>query len=436
MAVPIVLFCVGFLALIVLNCLLCGGVAKLCTSRKADDQHNLTCCEYCISLTFTIFFIICFLSAHVLYIGYTDVADGLEVMRSSNLEISEGYYDMNVDAASLHTHTDLLIPMCEDYGCLEEAEKLEEGVVYMMEDLRDIPDDVEDINIAIDDAEKVINLLTFAMYCALVATLATYVITQFCCKAQPIGAICCGNIAFVLIAFIGILWMLITSITADFCYENPTVNTLDALSASKDQMYLIWYSSCYSGENPVFSYVNVTTAANEAIIAYIGSNSSTQANNIRQQTTYITSGIEKFIYSTHQSCSPVQSAWLLMVNEGVCDHFYHGVRIIWICEVTACISLFFLMITGAIIGMGARYNEASVVPVSRGAWGGSKKRRDKKYEAGSSAMDDLEFEDEEEGDCLGDGRGPPAVAMQMLGEDHSAKKEREEDRRMSLDFEY
>jgi hypothetical protein len=51
-------------------------------------------------------------------------------------------------------------------------------------------------------------------------------------------------------------------------------------------------------------------------------------------------------------------------------------------------------------------------------------------------MDDLEFEDEEEGDCLGDGRGPPAVAMHMLGEDHTAKKEREEDRRMSLDFEY
>jgi hypothetical protein len=26
--------------------------------------------------------------------------------------------------------------------------------------------------------------------------------------------------------------------------------------------------------------------------------------------------------------------------------------------------------------------------------------------------------------------------MHMLGEDHTAKKEREEDRRMSLDFEY
>lgn len=429
---PIALFCVGFVALVVFNICLCCGVAKVCTRGKSDS-HTLSCGEYCTSLIFTAFFIICLLAAHILYLGYSDVGDALDIMRTSTDEIESGFDDMNDHVNSLYSASEDLLPLCTAYNCQTLAEAVSGGVEYMSDDLGAIPDDVLKVNEAIDNAETVVNLLTFVMYCFLMVALVVYLLTQFCCKAAPSGAICCGNIAFCTVAFIGILWMVITSVTADFCYENPTINTLNAMSASKDQMYLVWYSSCHSGENPVHRYVNYTNVANEAIIDSLVNDTSTEARDIRRQTTLITHFLGDLTQATHDSCSPVQAAWLLLLNDGVCDSFFLGVRTIWICEVAACISLFFLMITGAIIGKAAKDSDESVRP-----YGGAGRRG--KYEIDGG---DLEFEEEEaqqedvfpENSRMGGGRagGKGKRHGGQLGEDEEVG---EDQQRMSLDFEY
>ena len=416
-AVPIALFCIGLVALFSLNCCLCFGAARMCTSRKTEYSHTLSCGEFCTNLIFIIFFIICFIAAHVLYTGYGEVGDGFDIMRTSANTIELGFDEMNGLTLTLLQHAQNLKVLCFGYGCYELALDVDGGASYMYDDLERIPSDVHEVGVAIDDAESLVNALTFVMYCCLMFTLATYVLTEFCCKANPFGAICCGNITFIIIAFIGVLWMIITSVTADYCYENPTINTLNAMSASKDQMYLIWYSSCYSGENPIHRYVNYTNVANEEIIVMMENDNSTRADQIRVQTTQVTSLLGDITDASWASCSPVQSGWLSLVNDGVCDSFFLGVRTIWICEMVACITLFILMITGAIIGMSAKDSQEAVHP------GDSRAGH---YRA-SGGEDDLEFLDETPRE------NDQKVEMPQLGEDHTADQEQP---KFSLDFEH
>lgn len=359
--VPILLFCFGFLALVVFNLCLCCGIAKLCATKHKITDHALSCGEYCNRIVFGSFIIICFLATHILYVGYSDVVDGFDIMRSSTTQIAGGFDEMNMHIASLATKADSLKSKCDNYGCSDEAADVEQGVGYMNDDLGKIPDYTEDINSGIDMAEEYVTLLMFVMYGCLMISILVYIFTELCCKAKACGAICCGNIAFVIVAFIGILWMVLTSVTADYCYENPTVNTISVLPANKGQMYVVWYSSCHSGFNPVDRYINYTHAANQEVNEQVGNDNSQDAQDIKADTAAIHSLLNNLTVSTIESCPPVQTGWLSLLNEGVCTSFYEGVRVIWICEVAACISLFFLMVIGAIIGRTAK-EDSKIVP--------------------------------------------------------------------------
>jgi hypothetical protein len=383
-AVPIALFCIGFLSLIAFNICLCCGVAKICTSQKAATNHH-----YFASLLFVIFFVICFLATHLLYMGYSDVVDGFDVMRTATSAIGSGFDGMSFDSNNLDGESDLLQPLCLNYGCNLEATRLYDGVEYMLDDLEEFTSNSDNVNSGIDMLEMVVTLMMFVMYACLLIAMIGYIMTGLCCKANPKGAICCGNLSFFVVAFIGILWMIVTSITADYCYENPTVNTINALSASKGQMYVVWYSSCHSGFNPMHRYINHTTVSNQQVIDYVGSDTSDAANEIRNHTTLISGYLEDLTLSTHQSCSPIQAGWLSLLNEGVCDSFFQGVRVIWICEVAACISLFFLMVTGGIMGKNHGADETSVLPE-----GGDRPRLGKSGGGGGGEQDESGGQDD------------------------------------------
>ena len=356
---PIALFCLGFVALVVLNCCLCCGISKVCAS--ASEKHAVSCGQQFFGFIFFVFFIICFIASHMLYLGYGDASDGLEIMRGSVEELGGGFDEMDDVSKLLSVHGDVVKDKCTAYGsCLDAAETVVDGVGYMQDDIQDIPDYVDDITAYIDMIEQFLLLCMFLMYGLLLITMVLYLLTQLCCKPKMGGAICCGNIAFFMVSLIGILWMVITSITADFCYENPTINTLNLMQANKGQMYLVWYSSCHSGENPINRYINHTHIGNEDIISAIGADNSAAARSILAETTAISQLLGNMTRSTLESCSPVQSGWLSLLNEGVCDSFFLGVRMIWICEVWACISLFFLMITGAIMGKNAKNHEKQI----------------------------------------------------------------------------
>lgn len=358
---PIVLFCIGVVALIVFNCCLCCGAAKICAKHK----EGASCGDACVKIIFAAFIVICFLSAHILYVGYGELGSGFDILRDSASGIGKGFQDLSTYSISLQNHTDNVYDLCATGGCYEKGRQVQRGGDWLYDDIARIPDEIDTIVGYIDDAEQAVNLLTFLMYCCLMVSLVVYILTELCCKASAAGAICCGNIAFFIVALIGVLWMIILTITADFCYENPTVNLLEAMKADKGQMYVIWYSSCYSGENPVYRYLNWTDVHNEAIVSAYASASGSTAEDIRTETAYVSGLLDDLDGVTYDSCPPVQTNWLSFVNDGICGDFFLGVRTIWICEMVACISLFFLMITGAILAMSAKYKE-SIHPAGAG----------------------------------------------------------------------
>lgn len=349
-AIPIVLFGLGFLSLVCLNVCLCCGVSKVCAASAS--KHTVSCGEHCFAVIFFVFLVICFLATHVLYLGYGDTQDGFEIMRTSVTAVGDGFNDINAINKVMLNHSSTILQICSQnsqYGCLNSSSTLDSAVVYVQDDLSDIPDYVDWINDVIDMMEEFVLLCMFVMYGLLMTTILLYVFTQLCCRTHMVSAICCGNIAFFIVSLIGVVWMAATSITADFCYENPTVNTVNLMKTSKQQMYTAWYTSCYSGFNPLYRYINQTEYGAEAVMRSIGNDTSAGAMSIRAHNNDIINLLPNLTVATRDSCAPVQAGWLPLVNDGVCDSFFMGVRTIWICEVAACISLFFLMLVGAIM---------------------------------------------------------------------------------------
>jgi hypothetical protein len=344
---PIVLFCLGFVGLLLYNIGLCCGCCRV-FAGKTGATPILSI------IIFYAFLIVCFLSTHILYVGYSDVVDGLDIMRTSLDDVDEGFSGINDAVAGLQIEVDLLDTMCGTLNCSTSTDTLSKGLEYLTvcttDDTGNIPNYVDDVSTGIDKMESFITLLMFVMYAFLMLAILTYILTEMCCKTKTAPAICCGNIAFVIVAFIGILWMVTTSVTADFCYENPTINTLNIVpGASKGQMYAVWYSSCYSGFNPLYRYVNYTFDGNQEVIDYVTLASMSNKEMILNQTEVIDQSINILETAVYDSCDPVQRGWFLLLNEALCGSFFEGVRVIWICEVAACISLFMLMITSAII---------------------------------------------------------------------------------------
>ena len=60
------------------------------------------------------------------------------------------------------------------------------------------------------------------------------------CKLRGWLAATVGHISFVLTSFFGMFWMIMTSLVADWCTDNPTVNLLESLKDGDLRNYMIW----------------------------------------------------------------------------------------------------------------------------------------------------------------------------------------------------
>jgi hypothetical protein len=158
---------------------------------------------------------------------------------------------------------------------------------------------------------------------------------------------------FIVFIFSGTILMSLTMFFGDFC-TNPSYNAVMNLPSTHNIQDLgAYYSTCndalYSTfilQQPRSIKKEINFMYNRTLFAISNPDVCPNDPNLQTMNTVLMNANNTMSLFDHSAkCEPIQSMWYDMVNNGVCDEFYHGVFYAWGGQVLTSFFLFFLLIT-------------------------------------------------------------------------------------------
>ena len=202
----------------------------------------------------------------------------------------------------------------------------------------------------------------FVLYGFLILAVMTFLFSTIC-KSKGWLAATIGHISFVLSSICGVVWMVATSLIADWCSPNPTINILESISTKDLQKYFIWYATCNPelATSPLYKIINYSIAINQIINTTIAGNRSYYGNS---DYTLIQTDAVNNIHQLNMAldvsdCASFQKEWFSTVNDNLCGSLYNGVYNVWVAQITSCLLLFFIIITSSVVSHRRYFNGVS-----------------------------------------------------------------------------
>lgn len=365
--IPAVLFVLGFVSLIILDILLCICMDK----RPTRDGHKFAWVMYYGMSIAALIASLC------VYLGYSDVEDGLDKLDKSVVAVQDAFDVLATDGDELEKNYDTMETNCESSpaccGYTDIAARLDD--FYSAWESYD-----EDTSAMIDSADDVIDYMdsysqyavqfTLVIFLFVFVSMVLSVSAGLCRSRRGVGcASCCGSISFLVVMLVGAIFMLLTAITGDICYDDPTLTILNTAPSGNAQAYMVWYSTCgATGENALFDYTASLTNSTNAILTDIETaqadhaecNTESEFLAIEVAALAALDNIDQIVKDA--SCKDVQDAWFTAVNDGICGSLFSGLLTCWLIALISTILIFSLQIPATTIA-GALSSFTTVRPV-------------------------------------------------------------------------
>lgn len=376
--IPIGLFIIGVVAMLLMDMGLCCGCTKSCALTKEGTLRSVT-----IPLIVTyILLVACFVSTHILYLGYNEMTLGFGNVIDGINKIENMFLDLNATADVMGSNAARMVVLCSQYACSESTEIADMSVqvgyggnlLTLITTITDLTSSSSSLLHGYLDAYVVPAM--FVMYALLVVAVLTYLFSIMCHqKGWLSGSV--GHICWFLVTICGIVWMILVSAVADFCTENPTVNAIESFQfGGDDRAFIQWYSTCRDGrainvtttgeinyyhENPMDEFLNPVSVLFANFLQQTNSSSGsanyTELRAIATDQLALVDSSRQIMY-----CPAIQAAWFGIVNDGVCGNIFDGVRNVWIAEISSCILLFFIIFFASIVSRHYHPHTGAVMP--------------------------------------------------------------------------
>lgn len=321
------------------------------------------------------------------YLGFAGLEDGVDKFNDSVNVIKDAFDVLVDDGKNLEENYDTMVVNCENspaccgYTNIEAyLGEVDESIDSFNVDA-DLAVDLSDV--ALDYMESFtgfIPLFTLTIFFFGFISLFFYIL--FGVKKSSGGlkcANCCGSVTFVIVMILGAIFMFLTALSGDVCYEDPTLTILEQFPAGSEQDIMAWYSTCgATGENPLFDYTDSMTEYTNLILDEIESTQTIYPEcNVEPQFLAIEAAaydaldnIDKTVEDA--ACDDIQDAWFNTVNDGICDSFFYGFRACWVVALISTLLIFLLHVPTSTLSNGdftssdllASEKASDVVPAS------------------------------------------------------------------------
>ena len=364
---PIVLVVLGIVSVIFLQILICCCSAKI---PKAEG-HKFAWITYYFLVIATIIVVM------FVYLGYDSAEAGLEKLRDFIVFMDDEWTVLFTDGEALRDNYDTMTTLSTTSSCCAladisyELEQFDREVGHYEDDSEGVINNAEDVVDYIDGYGSYGIMLTLLTWFFVFFSMIFYLIFGFCKSAGGVScAKCCGCTSFHVVMLLGALFMILTAVVGDICYDDPTLAILEAVPPGKGQDYLIWYSTCgATGYDPLLEYTDllegysndILDAINSTIVANPSCASEAEFIALKDEAEDALDNLD--LVEVHAECSGTQDEWFIAVNEGVCEDFFTGLRTCWLVALISTLLMWILQIPAAVISKALTAKPSAVAPV-------------------------------------------------------------------------
>lgn len=374
--VPFAILCLGVLAFLGL---LLGLMSRLCCEcgKCLPDVKNANYEQYRFYHSI-VFYVLAFLVVafdQLIFMGMTSLDKGLNTINDALQSVKDLFDDMNSEGDGLTVLGDDLATEyaaakqscpAANYGDISSYLESYDNAVSEFQD--SIDKVLDSLNKVLDHSENEGTLYrTICLYVMWgIAVISVFLflgghVLQKLCLSQ--FAVTWGMIVYLIFLILGALWLLTTSVLADFCMD-PSYNAVKSLPTKNDLRSLgVYYTTC-NGTNPLQNDINEgwedIHKLNNSVNALLNSTCYNN-NDLLQMRTTINSIADSFTTVEQDlSCPPLQTLWFSFVNDGLCDDTYTGIFYVWGSQIFTSFFLFFLCLTAVVVYQ--YYGGVRVVP--------------------------------------------------------------------------
>jgi hypothetical protein len=191
------------------------------------------------------------------------------------------------------------------------------------------------------------NIAFYLIWALAIFSIFSMVLWQLCKKKIMLKlSMVLGMITYCLEIIVTLVFMIVTSLTADICSPSPSYNIVRLSPAGEIRNFLSFYTSCVGVDVIGNSLKSAMSAINQIKerLQQVQSNGQclndqgiAAMQNGLSQISNIAANIE-----SNLSCPNIRSLWFNLVNTGVCKNLYIGFYSIWISQL---VTSFFVLLT-------------------------------------------------------------------------------------------
>jgi hypothetical protein len=362
--IPLVIFILGVLSLFFLNvgllfrcCCLCCKCLPTINSDVAESE-NLAKFKRNRTVILVFFYMFCLfaLAADQLsWIGNVAVSKGVDNVKESINGLKTIFIALSADAASL---VKLGVTLRENYNSVATCPQINNLQQYIpayekysrsyFNAINGIPGDLNDLNDKIDFyAVYYRNIAFYLIWALAIFSILSMVLWQLCKKVIMLKlSMFIGMLTYCLEIVVTLVFMIVTSLTADICSPSPSYNFVRLAPVGDFKNLLSYYTSCV-GPNVIGGYLDSAISAINQIKQELqqAKDNAQCLNNqgIAAMQNDLSQIIDIFAnIELNFLCPNIRSLWFNMVNTGLCKNLYTGLYSIWISQL---VTSFFVLLT-------------------------------------------------------------------------------------------
>lgn len=367
---PILLFCMGFVALFFFNLGLCCRCCCTCCSCKpkedidekelAHQKFMITCVEVLLIFSVLLADTLCYYGYGYMQEGVASLNDGFDGLSTILDNVLGVCYELyQTDAPNLSSSTDAAKISCPNGAtilstmdvfnvALNSAAKLLYDAVKLLGDNVDLAK--ESMNAYVDNYLRVFVFLIWSF--AALSTFWFVLFRLFKSECGTMFAVFWGELTFLIILLVNVPLLIFTQILGDFCVQ-PTHNIIQSQGDGDLKEMVRYYSHCTGNDtigekldNVVDSMQDLANATTTLMGMGIGCSSD---SNLAAMASTITAAGDRFTaIGGYISCSNFQAIYFTIVNDAFCGGFYSGIYSLWVSQFITSFFLFFLIVVASI----------------------------------------------------------------------------------------
>jgi hypothetical protein len=319
---------------------------------EAKLQHNRTV----ILVFFYTFCLLALLADQLSWVGNVYVSKGVDNVKESINGLKTIFIALSVDAASLvqlgvtlQADFNSAVTTCPQINNVQQYIPAYQSYIgSYLTAINAIPDDLNNL---IDKVEfygvYYRNIAFYLIWALAIFSIFSMALWQLCKKEIMLKlSMFLGMITYCLEIVVTLVFMIVTSITADICSPSPSYNFVRLSPVGEIRNLLSYYTSCV-GVNIIGDYLNSAISA----INQIKQGLQQVQNNVQclndQGITAMQTDLSQIIdiFANIESnffCPNIRSLWFELVNTGLCQNLYTGFYSIWISQL---VTSFFVLLT-------------------------------------------------------------------------------------------